>query len=159
RLYRTDDAGALNFTLLAAATANISAAPRRLRLESLGNNHRVYFNGVLVINHDAAGTLYSGGQPGIAAYGPVVVKILTFESGPFGVDTAPPVRANGLPSGTVAAGTTQVALSLTTNENATCRYATTAGVAYGAMATAFTTTGSTIHSTTVGGLSNGGTYD
>ncbi len=34
-------------------------------------------------------------------------------------------------------------LSLTTNENATCRYATTAGVAYASMTNTFTTTGGT----------------
>ncbi len=73
-------------------------------------------------------------------------------------DTTPPVRSSGAPTGTLAAGTTQASLSLATNENATCRYATTAGVAYGAMPSAFSTTGGTAHSTTVGGLANGGSY-
>jgi hypothetical protein len=74
------------------------------------------------------------------------------------VDTTPPVRSNGLPSGALAAGTTQTTLSLTTNESATCRYATTAGVAYGSMPNTFATTGGTAQSTTVSGLSNGGSY-
>jgi hypothetical protein len=73
-------------------------------------------------------------------------------------DTTPPVRSNGLPSGALAAGTTQTTLSLTTNESATCRYATTAGVAYGSMPNTFATTGGTAQSTTVSGLSNGGSY-
>jgi hypothetical protein len=73
-------------------------------------------------------------------------------------DTTPPVRSNGLPTGTLAAGTTQTSLSLATNENATCRYATTAGVAYASMTSAFTTTGALAHSTTVTGLANGGSY-
>ena len=73
-------------------------------------------------------------------------------------DTTPPVRSNGLPTGTLAAGTTQTTLSLTTNENATCRYATTAGVAYASMTNTFSTTGGTPHSTTVTGLANGGSY-
>jgi hypothetical protein len=73
-------------------------------------------------------------------------------------DTTPPVRSNGQPTGTLAAGTTQTTLSLTTNENATCRYATTAGVTYASMPNAFTTTGATAHSTLVSGLSNGTTY-
>ncbi len=73
-------------------------------------------------------------------------------------DTTPPVRSNGLPSGSLAAGTTQTSLSLTTNENATCRYATTAGVAYGAMPNTFATTGGTAHASTVTGLTNGGSY-
>ena len=73
-------------------------------------------------------------------------------------DTTPPVRSNGLPTGTLAAGTTQATLSLATNENATCRYATTAGVAYASMTSTFSTTGGTSHSTTATGLVNGGSY-
>ena len=74
-------------------------------------------------------------------------------------DVTAPVRSNGLPTGTLAVGTTQTTLSLTTNENATCRYATTAGVAYASMTNTFTTTGGTTHSTTVSGLTNGGSYN
>ena len=55
RLYRTDDSGGLNFTLLASASAAIGTAPRRLRLESQGNTHRVYFNGALMITHAPPG--------------------------------------------------------------------------------------------------------
>ena len=73
-------------------------------------------------------------------------------------DTTPPLRSNGLPIGTLAMGTTQTTLSLTTDEAATCRYSTTAGVAYGSMPNTFTTTGSTSHSRTVTGLTNGGSY-
>ena len=95
RLYRTDDSGGLNFTLLASASADIGTAPRRLRLESEGNTHRVYFNGVLMITHVATGTIYATGQPGIAAsvFGGPQVKILSFEGGSLGanpVDTTPP---------------------------------------------------------------------
>src|SRR3990172_2670193 len=39
-------------------------------------------------------------------------------------EITPPARPNGAPFGTLAAGTTQTTLRLTTNENATCRYAT-----------------------------------
>ena len=74
-------------------------------------------------------------------------------------DTTPPVQTNGQPAGTLPAGTTQTTLSLTTNENATCRYATTAGVAYSAMPTTFSTTGGTTHSTVFSGLTNGGSYN
>ena len=61
----------------------VSAAPRRLRLESQGTNHRVYFNGVQLISYTASGTVYSTGQPGIAAsiFGGPTVKILSFERG------------------------------------------------------------------------------
>ena len=56
-------------------------------------------------------------------------------------DTTPPVRSNGQPAGVLPAGTTATSLTLTTNENATCRYDGTSGVAYGVMANAFGTTG------------------
>jgi hypothetical protein len=86
RLYRTDDSGGLNFTMLASASASIGTAPRRLRLESEGNTHRVYFNGTLMITHTATGTIYSSGQPGIAAsvFGGPQVTILSFEGSSLG---------------------------------------------------------------------------
>ena len=62
------------------------------------------------------------------------------------------------PPGTLPAGTTQTTLSLTTNESATCKYGTTAGVAYASMPNTFATTGGTTHSTSVTGLSNGTSY-
>ena len=75
-----------------------------------------------------------------------------------GPDTTPPTRYNGQPSGTLAMGTTQTSLSLSTNENATCRYATSANTPYDSMSHPFSTTGGTSHSTTVSGLSNGLSY-
>src|ERR1043166_2622788 len=84
-------------------------------------------------------------------------KIVLTAGGP--ADTTPPVLSNGQPSGTLASGTTQTTLSVTTNENATCRYATVAGTEYASMANTFTTTGGTSHSTTVTGLTNGGSYN
>ena len=74
-------------------------------------------------------------------------------------DTTPPVRSNGQPFGTLAAGTTQATLSLTTNENATSRYSTVPGTAYSAMPGTFTTTGGTSHSTTITGLTDGSSYN
>jgi hypothetical protein len=86
RLYRADDIGSLSFTLLESVNASIATAPRRLRLESQGNTHRVYFNGTLLITHNASGTIYSTGQPGIAAsvFGGPQVKILSFAGGGLG---------------------------------------------------------------------------
>ncbi|MBI2449166.1 hypothetical protein HYV49_02625, partial [Candidatus Pacearchaeota archaeon] len=74
-------------------------------------------------------------------------------------DTIPPLRSNGAPSGTLAAGTTSATLSLNTNEGATCRYSTTSGVGYGSMTNVFSTTGGTSHSTSVSGLQNGQSYN
>jgi len=73
-------------------------------------------------------------------------------------DATPPVITGGSPSGTLTAGTTQATLSLTTNENATCKYATAASTAYASMTNTFSTTGSTSHSTAVTGLANGQAY-
>ena len=73
-------------------------------------------------------------------------------------DTTAPTLSGGAPSGVLAAGTTATTLSLATNENASCRYATTAGVAYGSMPSVFTTTGGVAHTTTVTGLINGASY-
>ena len=73
-------------------------------------------------------------------------------------DTVAPVVSGGLPTGTLPAGTTSATLQVTTNENATCRYATTPGTAYAQMATTFATTGGTAHSHPVTGLANGQSY-
>jgi hypothetical protein len=87
-----------------------------------------------------------------------VAEIQTDMAAPIGSDTTPPTRSNGQPTGTLPAGTTQTTLSLTTNESATCRYGTTAGIAYASMSNTFATTGGTNHSTSVSGLANGGSY-
>ena len=74
-------------------------------------------------------------------------------------DTTPPVASSLLPSGILPSGTTQTELSLNTNENATCAYATQANVTYGsAGSTPFYTTGGTSHRSTVTNLANGGSY-
>ena len=80
---------------------------------------------------------------------------ITFTITAGGGDTTPPVLSGGAPTGTLAAGTTQVTLQATTDEAATCRYSTTAGTAYAAMTNTFTTTGATTHSTSVTGLQAG----
>ncbi len=72
-------------------------------------------------------------------------------------DTTPPVLSNGLPTGTFPTGTTQATLSVTTNENATCKYSLTANTGYGSMINTFSTTGALSHSSTVLGLISGNT--
>lgn len=73
-------------------------------------------------------------------------------------DTIPPVRSNGQPSGVLAAGTTQMIMSLTTNENATCKYSATSGIPYSSMVDIFSLTGSTSHSASLSGLQDGKDY-
>ncbi len=72
-------------------------------------------------------------------------------------DTTPPVISGVLPSGTLAFGTTATNLTVTTNENATCKYGTS-DVAYSSMPNIFSTTGGTSHSQTLSGLISGGSY-
>jgi hypothetical protein len=81
RLYRVDDNGSLNFPFLASANVNVGTAPRRLRLESQGNVHRIYFNGTLMLTF--SDSTYASGQPGIAdsVFGGPTVKILSFSGG------------------------------------------------------------------------------
>jgi hypothetical protein len=74
-------------------------------------------------------------------------------------DTTPPVLSNGSPSGALASGTTQTTMSLTTNENATCKFSISAGTVYASMANTFSTTGGTNHSTVIAGLQNGQSYN
>ncbi len=162
QLYRTDDAAVLNFTLLASVNADVGAAPRDLRLESQGANHRVYLNGVLMLTYTDTNLTYMTGQPGIAnaVFGGPTVRILSFAGGALSgvADTLPPVRTAGLPAGVLSSGITQTTISLQTDEDATCRYATMAGVTFAAMANNFSSTGGTTHSTVVRGLQSGKNY-
>ncbi len=73
-------------------------------------------------------------------------------------DTTPPALSAGAPTGELPAGTLSATLSLATDENADCRYATAAGIDYGNMANTFSTTGGPAHTTTVNGLSDANTY-
>ncbi|MBN1888445.1 MAG: hypothetical protein JW850_10660, partial [Thermoflexales bacterium] len=75
-----------------------------------------------------------------------------------GTDTVPPIRFDGAPSGTLPSDTTEVTLTLSTNEAATCRYATTPGVAYGSMTETFSLTGGITHTQSVSGLVDEQTY-
>jgi Concanavalin A-like lectin/glucanases superfamily/Bacterial Ig-like domain/Bacterial Ig domain len=120
-------------------------------------------NGTLQIGGDAyPGEFFAGRIDEVRIYNRALsaAEITTDMNTPLApvVDTTPPVLSNAQPSGTLAVGTTQTTLSVTSNENATCRYASTAGTAYGSMTNTFGTTGGTAHSTLVSGLANGQSY-
>lgn len=74
-------------------------------------------------------------------------------------DIEPPTLMNGYPEGALPPDTTQVSMSLTTSEPATCKYSTSPGTAYASMPSTFATTGGTSHSQLVTGLANGVTYN
>jgi hypothetical protein len=112
---------------------------------------------VQLIAYTDSNNVYATGQPGIAVA--TYSLILSFSGGDLSaVLTPPPVRSGGQPTGVLPIGTNQATLSLLTDGNATCRYASTAGVAYGSMVNVFTTTGGTVHSTLVTGLASGNSY-
>ena len=71
---------------------------------------------------------------------------------------SPTILTNGQPSGTLPSGTTTTTMSLTTNQNANCKYSTTANVVFSSMSNTFTTTGGTTHSTLLTGLASGNSY-
>lgn len=75
------------------------------------------------------------------------------------IDIAPPVILSKAPNGQLSSNVTSTELSLITDENSTCKYSVTAGVAYSSMASTFSNTGGLVHSTTVSGLSGGNTYN
>ena len=130
-----------------------------------GSTQTVYVNGVSV--HAVTDTgIINNLRTGIRAR-TVNLLVDNFEAGdsnPTPIIVAPPnatapLRSNTQPTGELALGTTSATISLTTDENATCRYATTTGTTYGLMNNAFLTTGATNHSTSVSGLSDGTTYN
>lgn len=73
---------------------------------------------------------------------------------------SPPNRSNGYPSGTIAADNPIIAISLNTDEPATCRYSTTPNVSYYSMTNTFITwaSSSTVHHLNVSDHENGTTY-
>ncbi|HEY4501987.1 MAG TPA: alkaline phosphatase family protein [Candidatus Paceibacterota bacterium] len=73
---------------------------------------------------------------------------LDFIFAPSGVDVTPPTLSNFGPTGTLAAGTSNATLTVSTNEAATCKYSTTAGDDF-AVQTSFQTTGSVSHTNSV----------
>jgi len=80
------------------------------------------------------------------------------DPGPARSDTDPPVVSNGQPTGTLAAGTSQITMSVTTDDVATCRWGTSSSTSYANLANTFTTTGGTSHATTLTGLTDGQSY-
>ena len=74
-------------------------------------------------------------------------------------DTTPPTISNQHPTGNLPAGTTSTTISLTTDENAVCRYSNISGTKYSLMQNIFTTTGETSHSQLIINLQNSTNYN
>lgn len=109
----------------------------------------------------ASGTGLYGGNITLTSYiweylgNPCPADICNYSSSS---DTTAPVRSNFQPSANLSSGSTSTNISLTTNENAICRYSVAANTNYSLMNDTFSYTGSTSHSTTVGGLLSGNSY-
>ena len=146
-----------------------------------GAMQRLYVNGVQVSSRAQTGTItvttnvlriggsttmgqyFNGTVDEVRVYNRALVAAeiqtdMVTPVSPPAPDTVAPVVSGALPTGTLPAGTTSATLQVTTNENATCRYATTPGTAYGQMTITFATTGGTAHSHGVTGLANGQSY-
>ncbi len=74
-------------------------------------------------------------------------------------DVNAPVISSGSPTGDLSSGTTNATLSVTTDENATCKYSVASGTAYDAISDIFTTTGARTHTQAISGLTDGTDYD
>ena len=116
------------------------------------------------IEYTIDGTAYSDDEVLVEGEN-IIVKESMDEAGNVGsssiaiiLDITPPTQDNGLPTGALSAGTVETTLSLATNENAVCRYATSTDMEYGIMTNIFDITGSTTHSILITGLSDGNSY-
>ena len=138
--------GNWNGALAAPTLANIDADPD---LEVVLNTAHSGFIAYDLPDTGNASIIWGTGRGSYGRIGSVLNNIS---------DTAPPIRSNPFPTGELSAGTTNTTISLTTNESATCRYSNVAGISYDSMTETFTTTGSTSHSITVDGLSDGNSY-
>ncbi len=83
----------------------------------------------------------------------------TTEPLPNSPDITPPIVSELLPTGTLAAGTTDVLLSVMTNEETRCRYGFSPGISYEEMTFDFQTENGIYHEATVTNLVNGRTYN
>ncbi|MBI5224594.1 hypothetical protein HY989_01875 [Candidatus Micrarchaeota archaeon] len=73
-------------------------------------------------------------------------------------DTSAPSIGNGQPAGTLGYTATQTLMNVTTNENANCKYSLVANQTYASMTNLFASTGATLHSVLITGLSAGQSY-
>ena len=102
--------------------------------------------GILLEARDASNAVIATGKTLIAIVNPVRVSAISTG------DIFPPVLSQPSPSGTLPAGTGAVEISIQSDENATCRYATSSGIAYTAMTENFDGTGGALHTKDVFGL-------
>ncbi|HYM08907.1 MAG TPA: glycoside hydrolase family 18 protein [Terriglobales bacterium] len=101
---------------------------------------------------------YLSGQSGDAAH-PLSTALYSAVFGGGSPPSSGPTVSGGSPTGTLSSSTTSTTLSVVTNVNATCKYATVAGMSYASMPFIFSVTGGSAHSTPLTGLLSGTTYN
>lgn len=74
-------------------------------------------------------------------------------------DIEVPVLYSGSPSGILPLGTNSVTLSVSTNENAVCKYSDIPNLTYPQMVNLFSETGGTVHSKMITGYADGNSYN
>lgn len=70
-----------------------------------------------------------------------------------------PIISDGSPSGKLSSNTKSVNLSVNTSENATCKFSSDSNIEYDLMSGTFANTGTTNHSSSIGGLKDNRNYD
>jgi hypothetical protein len=102
-----------------------------------------------VVNYNASRTLESEVSNEVSGIVPVSPTI----------DGAPPVLLGSSPSGVLPAGTRSTNMVVNTNENSTCRFSYSSGLAYSGMQFNFSTTGGLSHSTPITGMLDNSSYN
>jgi hypothetical protein len=156
----TDNAGLLVYTGSTGADGKLTTVPElvQTRYRTVNAYANPPFTALTKTPHTVAVTRsgydnYSQPYTITAASAPDITM-----SGAGGEDTTPPVQSSLSPYGTLTAGATSTTLSLSTNENATCKYGTTIGTAYDNITSTFSTTGSLSHQQLVTGLTDGSSH-
>ena len=102
------------------------------------------------VNTENSGTPIDEAKTIIAIVSPVTTTLTVPYLAPF--------IFNAFPTGTIAAGTNIVELSLETDKSSTCRYATSSGITYGSMTHTFDSIAGLLFYTNVTGLADGSSY-
>ena len=152
--YSGNDSNAINSNPLF-----INSATNDFRLQSTSqaiDNGTSSVSSVVSTDFDGNSRPMDGDENGTAEYDIGAYEYTGIYIPP--VDITPPTCSDPSPAESLSSGTTQIIISLTTDENAVCKYSTTPGTDYSLMQNTFSTTNSTTHSTLITGLEGGNTY-
>lgn len=118
--------------------------------QSLINPSAVGSYRIDLMTKNASGTTLDTARAMVAIVNPVQPSAIG--------ENFPPTRANGLPSGEVAAGNDDIEISFTTDEVATCRYSTVPDTDYNSMTGTLVSAGGTVFYAAISGHENATSY-